>query len=304
MYTLINKNIKAILAVLAATRFKKPKYHVAEYSSLLANLVPCPPDYNMLYSRYWGISPITLPVASHKPYFRLLHAAGPHRPIPYAPALMAFYPVSGRIEASFISKLCHMWTPNAPIVDRYIRSAFCFGPPLGTSAVPAAVRAAEHTAFLRFLQAEYTRVLTAGTLAPSIAAFRAAFPLYVVAFTDEKIVDSLIWGLSKTIPLGAGPLAGPVTIYPFRPVTRGMTLQQVDKAFRKLKKQLEQLRANGMQVGKIVLRHDPNGVSIPPWFEDWCRVNNIEIAFVDNDIDIEVTPAEIEVPDWMRTAIE
>ena len=54
----------------------------------------------------------------------------------------------------------------------------------------------------RFLIEEYRRVLTGELLATSIAAFRSRFTL-AEAFTDMKIIDTLIWRFAAMLSGGA-----------------------------------------------------------------------------------------------------
>lgn len=66
---------------------------------------------------------------------------------------------------------------------------FFFDPHRGLA---LAERIAEFVVFHNFLQVEYNRILNNGLLANSIQAFRQQFNPQ--CFTDEKVIDSLIWG--------------------------------------------------------------------------------------------------------------
>lgn len=300
MYAVINANIRAILEVLGRTGRRIPQYHVAEYQWLLNNLAtPWPADYEDRYRKYWGMNPHFHAIA-RPAYFSLLRTAAAHAPVRYASALMAFHPISGRVEASFISKLCHMCDRSMPIVDRYISDFFFFERP--SNALPVRDRVAMFDQFYRFLQAEYARVLVTGVLAPAINAFRVAFPGNGGAFTDEKIIDSLIWGCPQIV--GATGGISSVTVYPFIPIVPGMTPRQMNGVFRRLQKQIEKRRNKGEQIREIVLRSDPNGVPVPDWFRKWCEDAGIKIVFIENDIGGGLANGEIDVPGWMRRAVQ
>jgi|GEM_PF-3031753 len=299
MYNMLNANITAILNVLNQTRAGSPQYHVAEYQWLLNNFTSTlSPGYKQRYANYWGMNPF-FPATALPAYFSLLTAASAHKPVSYANALMAFYPVSRRIDKSFISKLCHTCSPHLPLIDSYISNFYFFSqPPLGLSVLN---KVAFYDGFHRFLQAESKRVLTTGVLTPAINAFRAYFSATPSAITDEKIIDSLIWGWSQVRGVTSGDAS--VTLYPYVPTLPTMTPRQKDGVWRKLKRDVEKRREQGIQIGTIVLRSDPNGIPPPDWFLEWCEEAGINIIFIDNDINGEIIADETTIPDWMREAV-
>ena len=93
------------------------------------------------------------------------------------------------LQFSFLSKLVHMAHLHLPIYDSMVASFYHFIPP---SRGGVEKRIAAYMKFYEFLKMEYARILTNDNLAKSIEAFRHRFN--PVEYSDEKVLDSLIWG--------------------------------------------------------------------------------------------------------------
>jgi len=268
MYNLINRNISNIIALLKIGGGR----HVMQYLNLRTNLatVPWPPTYQSKYIAFWAMGRKS--TAFYRDYFALLHSPAQ----PFVPTVTALLPYG--VHASFASKLCHMHSPHLPIYDNFVKQFYCFTPP-GTGLSQLA-KVGIYDAFLAALAAEYARVLATRELAVSIGVFRVTFPLAIPAsFTDEKIIDSLIWGLMKIFHLSS-PLVLPgngVTIHPLQPCI----VPNADKHYKGLQKRIKDFLANGLHIGKIMFTHDPSAPPIPDWFKQWCSKVGIEICFVE-----------------------
>ena len=94
------------------------------------------------------------------------------------------------LQFSFVTKLAHMVNSHAPIYDSLIAAFYFFQPPSRRQSVEQ--RTARLVGFHDFLVREYRRVLEHGLLTPAICHFRREFNSQ--HFTDEKVIDSLIWG--------------------------------------------------------------------------------------------------------------
>jgi len=285
MYQLIEANWAIVLGAI-------DNYHVTEYDWLIANLpvvnVSLNKQYQMRYAKYWGLSPVFVNNGWLANYFLELEAAKTAMPAPVCNNICrALYgtPSTSKLacalQYSFCSKIVHMVRQNDPIFDSRVEAFYFFFRP--ASSTPLGQRIIRHDAFMNFLRCEYQRVIRNGLLRQAIANFRARF--HPVNFTDEKIIDSLIWAWIKVSkrrqripaprpyvinPLGVAiPVCGPVG---------ATTIREGNSYFRKFMKRIEDLIAKGIPVREIVIRFGSSGVSIPKWFEDWCKVKNVTIS--------------------------
>lgn len=188
MYDQINTNAQAILKNI-------PVYHVTEYDWLIQNLDQCATSkYQARYKKYWRLGPARLCANYIDTYFAALAAARMNPPCVADLARSLFNTpthMSGRksLQYSFATKLVHMISPTLPIYDTLVSSFYLFRQPPGTLSIDQ--RAGVLREFHLFLQKEYDRVLKRNLLAPAIMCFRQL--LKPQSFTDEKVIDSLIW---------------------------------------------------------------------------------------------------------------
>ena len=206
MYNLINIHIQSILGTI-------PLYHVQEYDWLIQYLNQCAtPLYQRRYKRYWKLNSARLSANYCNVYFNSLQEAQVNIPA-IENLLLQLYntPVHRNdqqsLQLSFTSKLIHMVNPNAPIYDSNVADFYFFYTP--NFRRPVQIRINTFNEFYTFLVQEYARILNGNLLAPSIQAFRQRFnPIY---FTDEKIIDSLIWAYVDMLKNGA--LVGGTVLY-------------------------------------------------------------------------------------------
>lgn len=204
MYRVIEAHFSEVVASI------KPR-HVTEYEWLVENLVSVrEAQYQRRYRTYWVMNAARLNASYCTEYFRRLEAAA--QSIPDLGRLVRdLYLVPAQsndrqsLQFSFATKLLHMRNRYLPIYDSLVADFYYFEPDRSPDLEPR-IRRLER--FYAFLRDEYERVLADGLLTRSIAAFRDRFkPAY---FTDEKIVDSLIWAFVSRLRSG-GLLDGAVT---------------------------------------------------------------------------------------------
>jgi hypothetical protein len=103
------------------------------------------------------------------------------------------------LQFSFATKLMHMTNPYLPIYDSQVTAFYFFQEP----STILQQRINGLVAFHVFLTHEYARVISGNFLAIAIQEFRDR--LKPRNFTDEKIVDSLIWAFVALLRKGALP---------------------------------------------------------------------------------------------------
>jgi hypothetical protein len=188
MYDLINQHIQIILQSI-------PRDFVADYEWLIQNLQQVSTaNYRRRYQTYWAMNVARLSADYRDAYFRELESAVAN-PIALRALLSELYETpthnKGRqtLQFSFATKLLHTADRQTPIYDSFV-AKFYFFQPLGADR-PLQDRIDDLVSFHTFLSAEYARILATGLLTSSILAFRSQFKLQ--HFTDQKIIDTLIW---------------------------------------------------------------------------------------------------------------
>lgn len=178
--------------------------HVREYDWLVENLHRVGQlEYQARYRKFWAMNAARLSPSYCAEYFRRLEAAA--RSLPALGSLVTdLYKVpaqaKGRqsLQFSFATKLLHMQDRHSPIYDSQVAAFYFFREPDRALDLQQRVKRLED--FHAFLRREYARILADGLLTKSIAAFRAKFkPL---RFTEEKVIDSLIWAFVSRLRNG------------------------------------------------------------------------------------------------------
>ncbi len=197
MYDLINAHIDTIL------KQKIIPSHVNDYSCLIQNLSQI--TGSQFQKKYRGFWVMRFPCQAYcQIYFQTLQAAMTNPPTLNVLAENLYNTPSRKdgsltLEFSFATKLLHMINPQTPIYDSKVAAFYFFQEP--NSKRPLQERIARFCAFHAFLIQEYQRVLQNGLLASSIRTFRQKFSLQ--NFTDEKVIDSLIWAYVVLLQDGA-----------------------------------------------------------------------------------------------------
>jgi hypothetical protein len=205
MYNLINQHSAAILQSIGPN-------HVPDYDWLVENLLHgvAAPEFRRRYQRFWAMNQAKLCPDFYADYFQRLQNQIQN---PISPAVLAnqLYQVPTRrdghqsLQFSFVTKLAHMANSHAPIYDSLVAAFYFFQPSVRGQSMEQ--RIARLVAFHEFLILEYRRVLHHGLLTPAICHFRREFNPH--HFTDEKVIDSLIWGYVSLLWKG-GLFNGPV----------------------------------------------------------------------------------------------
>jgi len=168
--------------------------HVYKYDFLIENIHKIETSsYQTSYKTFWRLHGAGLSKAYCSIYFQLLRKHL-EKPIAIEALVKSLYdkPVnsSGKksLQFSFVTKMLHMADQKLPIYDSLISSFYFFEP---NRRLSFQERIRELIIFYEFLNYEYKRIIENGLLQESIKAFRKSYnPKY---FTDEKIIDSLIW---------------------------------------------------------------------------------------------------------------
>lgn len=191
-YNRLNREVTRILDLMAV----KDKNHVPEYDWLYQHREEADtPEFQRRYSRFWRMNTARLGVGSDycNVYFTALKDG-----LKEPPALNALtnklynQPTrkSGHkaLQFVFATKLVHTINPHLPICDSMVVKFYRFKPPTSGD---IADRIDKLIRFYNSLKQEYERVRNEEILNPAIHAFRQRFnPQH---FTEEKIIDSLIW---------------------------------------------------------------------------------------------------------------
>lgn len=179
-----------------------PLGFVTEYEWLLDNVGQASTsDYQRKYRNYWGMNSAQLGPAFYLAYFDALNGASRVSPT-LSDVVRALYDASTRrdgrrtLQFSFATKLLHMTNPQLPIYDSLVAAFYFFQPSPSLEQ-----RLGSLVAFHNFLIQEYARVLKGGHLKVAIQAFRDQ--LRPRRFTDERIIDSLIWQFVNLLGKGA-----------------------------------------------------------------------------------------------------
>ncbi len=199
MYYLLGDHIQPVLNVIG----EKCAEHVTEYDWLIENLnKSTTSEYQARYRRFWNMNAAFLSNAYCSAYFERLNTLSE---IPLDAAVLAkdLYDVptnsKGRqtIQFSYATKLIHMKDQTLPIYDSFV-CKFYFWQVGNNRTVEQKIQ--ELAGFYAFLVKEYARVISQGLLERPIEAFRKRFePRF---FTDQKIIDSLIWAYTRLLAKG------------------------------------------------------------------------------------------------------
>ena len=186
MYNLVNQFAKEIVSTIQPN-------HVTDYEWLLQNVGEVnASSYRTKYRNYWAMNAARLSPSFYCAYFNALHTAPTQRPTLSNVVQLLYNASTTRIgkkslQFSFATILLHMRNPRLPLYSSEVTAFFFFQLPTGEGKQ----RITKFLAFHDFLIREYARVLKNGLLAGAIQEFRLG--LRPRHYTDEKVVDSLLW---------------------------------------------------------------------------------------------------------------
>lgn len=157
-------------------------------------LTGCDVSLNEAYQRkYKGFYKLRLPRTDcYSHYFTLLELLKGDSDISYEHVLLQLQNNTGRIEASFASKLVATVNPKLPVIDSIVLECLSYKKPSSTQADQFQKTISLYQLMIiRFREMEQDKRFE--TLK---SRFENAFPDY--SFTDIKILDLLIWEYGKS----------------------------------------------------------------------------------------------------------
>ena len=193
-YEIINRNIDLILGN------KDEDVDIRTYLTLLSRFcnvdVTRDTEFQKKYCRYWRLFGAGLSQDFRLAYFELMEGLKGRALLSIRKVTLILSKVpsnsSGRrtLQFSFASKLLHMLDPHRPIYDSIVATFYRFSVPSLTKSFEGRLQV--FLSFYDFLVAEYKMVITTRLLEKPIAIFRNHFSVSD-EYTDQKIVDTLIW---------------------------------------------------------------------------------------------------------------
>lgn len=197
MYDLIIANLATVLQTI-------PAKFVRDYVSLIQNVAQvASPYYQTQYADYWVMQ--YPDQAYRKVYFQVLEKAlqTPLKPPSLSDLATTLYrtPANKKGQSnqfSFATKLLHMIDHHSPLYDSNVAAFYFFRVPND-----AQKRNAAYLGFHAFLCTEYARILQNGLLTQAMQSFRQRFAQEERHFTDERVIDVLIWAYAGLLRRGA-----------------------------------------------------------------------------------------------------
>jgi hypothetical protein len=193
-YEIINRNIDLILDNM------DENLDIRTYLTLLSRSrnvdVTRDTEFQNKYCRYWRLFGAGLSQDFRSAYFELMEGfkgrvLASIREVSLILSKVPSNSIGKRtLQFSFASKLLHTLDPHRPIYDSMVATFYRFTVPNPTKSLEGRLQV--FLSFYDFLTAEYKKVLTNRLLGQSIAIFRNHFSLSD-EYTDERIVDTLIW---------------------------------------------------------------------------------------------------------------
>ncbi len=194
MYTIINQNIDRILDHI------DEKLDIRTYLFLLNRVrktdVTRDLNFQKEYCRYWRLHGAGLDKEFLSVYFELMEKTKDTVNSDIAEITRKLYEIPTNIKGkktlqfSFSSKLLHSLDPHKPIYDKMVAGFYNF--PVPNHAKSYEDRLQSFLSFYNSLFAEYMNVLNKGLLSQAMEGFKRRFSI-PATYTDEKIVDTLIW---------------------------------------------------------------------------------------------------------------
>ncbi|HTQ58572.1 MAG TPA: hypothetical protein VMI94_29120 [Bryobacteraceae bacterium] len=202
MYSALNRHIDPLLASIAKDGgLDQYRYLIDTFrrTDTTRDL-----QFQRTYRSYWQMGAARLSEDFCQAYFGLLEEMKTFERTDVSRIAIRLYNLKSnskgdrKLHFSFSTKMVHMLHTDTPVYDSLV-AQFYF---LAEEGASFDDRLKSRLESYQFLVMEYRRVLQEDLLAPSIAAFRARFSL-ADAFTDTKIIDTLIWRFAAMLSGGA-----------------------------------------------------------------------------------------------------
>lgn len=195
MYKLINQSMDRIVRQ-SGKDYDKKKDYVKQYDRLIeGRKSKLAEDYKRDYRSFWVMNRAVFSPEFYDAFFNLLAEGlrqGERRSFDIREVLQRLYDAPNNrksLQFSFATKLLHTIDPTLPVYDLMIAYFYFLDLPKTSLALSDRIDALAD--LHSFLIREYARVLRENLLTPAISAFRETYqPKH---FTDEKIIDTLIW---------------------------------------------------------------------------------------------------------------
>jgi hypothetical protein len=161
-------------------------------------------QFQRVYRSYWQMGAARLGGGFCSAYFGLLEELKAFERTDVGSVAVRLFNIASnskgerKLHFSFSTKMVHMLQTDMPVYDSRV-AQFYF---LSEEGATFDERLSNRLESYRFLVKEYRRVLDEGLLAPSITAFRKRFTM-IDAFTETKIIDTLIWRFAAMLSDGA-----------------------------------------------------------------------------------------------------
>ncbi len=191
MYGLINDNIKLLLKGI------NRKTQIDPYILINNSLGSRTKKFEDNYRKYYALNAARLSNDFYTAYFDILFEHIGIQEPNIVDIVNELYKVPANskgkntIQFSFASKLVHTINPNLPIYDSMVANFYFFPeikPMWGKDK-----KIEEYMKSYNFLKDEYSRIIQNKLLNDSIQEFRQHFSLDIEEYSDNKIIDSLIW---------------------------------------------------------------------------------------------------------------
>lgn len=204
MYARLNESIELLCAQIEPASDIRPYVRLTE--ALWKTDVSKDGDFQRTYRTYWQLNAARLGSEFCSAYFSYFEKLKEADDIVLDRVVQDLYKVpthgDGRqsLQFSFASKMVHMLKPQLPVYDSMVEAFFFL--PFGSPTEKMEGKLKRLLESYRFLTREYERVLKEGLLRPAIATFRTRFSVGD-DYTDEKIIDTLIWKFVSFVRSGA-----------------------------------------------------------------------------------------------------
>jgi hypothetical protein len=204
MYALINEQVDDLLQTINPAKDVQPYLWLIE---TLPNVdVVSHREFQRVYRRYWQMNMARLSPEFHSAYFSHLEHLKGQTEIHLESVARYLFTIPTKcngdqtLQFSFATKLVHMLRPQQPVYDSMIASFFFF--PSGKSMETNNAKLIRLLSCYKFLCEEYIRVIGNGLLERAIRRFRDHFRVGA-NYSDEKIIDTLIWNFVGFLKSGA-----------------------------------------------------------------------------------------------------
>jgi hypothetical protein len=204
MYRIINDNIYSIIDTVNRRRDIEPYItlqSIFQNGSILNN-----GNYKTIYRSYWQLNAARLSDNFCEHYFQVLEKYRSREDRDINKVVKELYEVSSNskdkktLQFSFATKLLHTIDNTRPVYDSLVAD-FYFLPQIKPTWKFDKKLSAYQKAY-EFLQKEHQRIIDNNILSAAISKFRAHFDL-PVTYTDQKIIDTLLWKFTSFLRAGA-----------------------------------------------------------------------------------------------------